>query len=116
MIERLKALHLTLESVLQLVDEGGYHMISRHITRYQCLQLCICNHLCIILYMYIIHVCMYHFPYTCANIILYNILSILMWLLSRYLFRCLHVSLLVTFVYHIAEIEYVYRVLLIGQS
>ena len=57
MIERLKALHLTLESVLQLVDEGGYHMISRHITRYQCLQLCICNHLCIILYMYIIHVC-----------------------------------------------------------
>ena len=70
MIERLKALHLTLESVLQLVDEGGYHMISRHITRYQCLQLCICNHLCIILYMYIIHVRMYHFPYTCTNIIL----------------------------------------------
>ena len=68
MIERLKALHLTLESVLQLVDEGGYHMISWHITRYQCLQLCICNHLCIILYMYIIHVRMYHFPYTCTNI------------------------------------------------
>ena len=32
MIERLKTLHLTPESVLQLVDEGGYHMMS-HDTR-----------------------------------------------------------------------------------
>ena len=32
MIKRLKALHLTLESVLQLVDEGGYHMMSHDIT------------------------------------------------------------------------------------
>ena len=50
-IERLKALHLTLESVLQLVDEGGYHMMSHDITTHDVVYTCTCSnvhiHVCV---------------------------------------------------------------------